>query len=250
MKLFKLISIAGLLLFSSCAEVMQIAQQTLDERKPLTPAEIASGLKEALIVGTGKSVDILSATDGYYRDEMVKIFLPPEAGIIVDNIGKIPGGSRLLEDVLLRINRAAEDAAAEAGPVFVTSIKAMTIRDAVDILNGADDAATQYLQRTSYDQLFTLFRPRIENSLDKKLVGNISTAQSYNTLVGKWNELARSLPGQLAGFQTVEVGLDEYLTQEALEGLFLKIGEEEKRIRENPAARVNDLLKRVFGTLD
>jgi hypothetical protein len=246
----KYLVIIVILLFSSCSELMQIAQQALDEDKPLSQTEIIAGLKEALVVGTGKSVDILGVTDGYYRDEMVKILLPPEADIIVNNIGKIPGGAQLLEDVLLSINRAAEDAVSEAKPIFVNSIKSMTINDAVGILKGEDNAATQYLRRTTYEGLVRLYRPKIKVSLDKKLVGNISTAQSWSTLTGRWNEIAGSAVGQIAGLKTVNIELDEYLTHKGLDGLFLKIEAEEKLIREDPLARVTALLKRVFGSLD
>jgi hypothetical protein len=237
-------------IFSSCAELMQVAQQTLDEDRPLTQSEIIAGLKEALIVGAGKSVDILGATDGYYKDELAKILLPPEADIIVDNIGRVPGGQQLLDDVLLRINRAAEDAVSEAKPIFVNSIRSMTITDAVGILRGEDNAATMYLHRTTYDELLGLYQPKIQTSLDKKLVGNVSTAQSWNTLTSKWNEVAGSLVGQIAGLKPVETKLDEYLTGKALDGLFLKIEGEEKLIRKDPAARATALLKRVFGSVD
>ncbi|MBN1984651.1 MAG: DUF4197 domain-containing protein, partial [Prolixibacteraceae bacterium] len=145
MKLAKTLSVAFLFLLTSCAELMQIAQETLDEGQPLTRTEIVAGLKEALVVGTNKSVDILGVTNGYYKDEMVKILLPPEASVIVDNISKIPGGEKLVEDVILSINRAAEDAVSEAKPIFVNSIKSMTITDAIGILKGTDNAATQYL---------------------------------------------------------------------------------------------------------
>jgi hypothetical protein len=168
----------------------------------------------------------------------------------VDNISKIPGGQDLVEDVLLRINRAAEDAVTEAKPIFVNSIKSMTIPDAVDILKGEDDAATRYLYRTTYNNLYELYRPKIRTSLDKKLVGNTSTAQSWDLLTDKWNKVAGTVVGQVAGLETVEIDLDEYLTAKALEGLFLKIEQEEKHIRENPAARVSDILKRVFGSVD
>lgn len=237
-------------IFSSCAELMQIAQQTFDEEKPLTQTEIVAGLKEALVVGTNKSVDILGATDGYYKDELVKILLPPEADIIVNNIGRVPGGQQLIDDVLLRINRAAEDAVSEAKPIFVNSIKSMTINDAFGILRGENNAATMYLHRTTYDGLYNLYRPKIQTSLDKKLVGNVSTSQSWNTLTSKWNEVAGTLVGQVAGLKPVNTQLDEYLTGKALDGLFLKIEDEEKLIRENPAARVTALLKRVFGSAD
>ncbi|MFW5832157.1 MAG: DUF4197 domain-containing protein [Prolixibacteraceae bacterium] len=239
-----------LLITVSCAELQQIADETLSGEKPLTRSEIVAGLKEALIVGTNKSVEELGVLNGYYMDEMVKIYLPPEADVIVENVGKLPGGQDLIDDVLLRINRAAEDAVSEAKPIFVNAITGMTIPDAVDILKGEDDAATRYLQRTTYDRLYELYRPKIEVSLNKKLVGNVSTAESWNLLTDRWNELAGSVVGRVAGMKPVDVDLDEYLTSQALEGLFLKIQEEEQRIRENPAARVTELLRRVFGSVD
>ena len=250
MKTLRLLPLLLIFLLTGCAELMQLAQQTLEEGQPLTQTEIIAGLKEALVVGTNKSADILGATDGYYKDELVKILLPPEADIIVKNINKVPGGERLLEDVLLKINRAAEDAVSEAKPIFVNSVTSMTITDAVGILKGADNAATQYLHKTTYNQLFDLYRPKIKNSIDKKLVGDISTAKSWNTLTGEWNKIAGTMVGQIAGFKKVEVELDDYLTHKALDGLFLKIENEEKQIRKDPLARVSNLLKRVFGSLD
>ncbi len=239
-----------LLTLSGCAELMQVTQQVSTENKPLTQNEIIAGLKEALIVGINNSSSILGATDGYYKDEMVKILLPPEADVIVKNINKIPGGSDLIEDVLLKINRAAEDAVSEAKPIFVNSIKSMTIADSWAILKGDDNAATQYLRKTTYSQLFELYRPKIKESVEKKLVGNISTAESWNQITRKWNDVAKSMVGQVAGFKPVEIDLEEYLTNKALDGLFLKIEAEEKQIRKDPLARVNSLLKRVFVTLD
>ncbi|WP_340114297.1 DUF4197 domain-containing protein [Maribellus mangrovi] len=238
------------IVLSSCAELTQLAQQTLDTNAPLSQNEIVAGLKEALITGANNSADILGAVDGYYKDELVKIMLPPEADVIVDNIRKIPGGDDLVEDVLLHINRAAEDAAKEAAPIFVGSIKSMTIQDAVGILNGDDDAATQYLHKTTYDQLFELYQPKIKASVEKDLVGNISTKESWDSLTGKYNKVANSVAGEFAGLKPVDTELEDYLTQQALNGLFLKIAAEEKQIRENPAARVTDLLKRVFGSVD
>ncbi len=235
---------------TGCAELMQIAQTTTSSDQPLTQSEITGGLKEALIVGITNSSNILGATDGYYKDELVKILLPPEADIIVKNIGKIPGGNELLEDVLLKINRAAEDAVKDAKPIFVNSIKSMTIDDAVGILKGGEDAATQYLHKTTYDELFKLYRPKIKASLEKKLVGNISTGQSWDALTKKWNDVAKTVVGQMAGLQPVNIELDEYLTNKALDGLFLKISDEEKKIRKDPMARASSLLKRVFGSVD
>jgi hypothetical protein len=250
MKVSKIFFLFLILIITGCAELTQLANQTLSENKPLTQGEIVSGLKEALVVGTSKSIDILGVTDGYYKDELVKILLPPEADVIVNNISRIPGGDKLIEDAILSINRAAEDAVSEAKPIFVNSIKSMTITDAVGILKGEDNAATQYLHKTTYTQLVDLYQPKIKNSIDKKLVGNVSTGQSWDLLTGRWNELANSVVGRVAGLEPVELKLEEYLTQKALNGLFLKIEAQEKQIREDPVARVNDILKRVFGSLD
>ncbi len=250
MKINQFLPFLLLFIFTSCAELMQIAQTTFDEDKPLSQTEITSGLKEALIVGTTNSANILGVTNGYYKDDLVKILLPPEADIIVKNISKIPGGDKLIEDVLLKINRAAEDAVKEAKPIFVNSIKSMSITDAIGILRGEENAATKYLHKTTYNQLFELYRPKIKASVEKKLVGNISTDQSWNSITNKWNEIAKSMIGQIAGFNSVEIELDEYLTHKALDGLFLKIEAEEKLIRKDPMARVNSILKRVFGSID
>lgn len=247
--LYKLLIAVALTVTVSCSELMQIVQQAGGTGQ-LTQNEIVAGLKEALIIGTKKSAERLGATDGYFRDQAVKIFLPPEADIIVENIGRIPGGQGLLDDVLLRINRAAEDAVSEAAPIFVNSITSMTINDAMGILKGDNNAATQYLQRTTYKELFNLYQPKIQASLDKRLVGNISTTQSWNTLTQRYNEVANSMVGQVAGLKPVHVKLDEYLTEKGLDGLFLKIEAEEQLIRKDPAARVTDLLKRVFGSVD
>ena len=231
---------------TSCAELMQVVSTTMGDQ-PLTNTEIIAGLKQALAVGTDSSVARVSKTDGYFRDELIKILLPPEAEIITKNLNRVPGGEKLLNDVVLRINRAAEDAAKEAAPIFIGSITSMTISDGFGILKGGDYAATEYLKRTTSEQLFNLYQPRIRTSIDKKLIGNISTTESWNTLTGEWNKIANSFIGQAAGFTPVNVKLDEYLTQKALDGLFLKIGEEEKKIRTDPVARVTELLRRVFG---
>jgi len=249
MKFYKILPFL-FFLFAGCAELSQLANQTLNQDKPLTQTEIVSGLKEALIVGTNKSADILGVQDGYYKDELVKILLPPEADVIVKNISKIPGGDKLVEDVLLSINRAAEDAVSEAKPIFVNSIKSMTITDAVGILKGENNAATQYLRNSTYEQLTELYKPKIRASIDKKLVGNVSTAQSWDMLTGRWNDVANSVVGKVAGLQPVDVKLDEYLTKKALDGLFLKIEDQEKLIRKDPVARVNEILRRVFGSID
>ncbi|HNQ37085.1 MAG TPA: DUF4197 domain-containing protein [Prolixibacteraceae bacterium] len=231
---------------TGCVELQQI-MGTMMAGQPLTTTEIIAGLKQALTIGADSSLKRISKTDGYYRDELIKILLPPEAKTITDNLARIPGGEKLVEDVVLRINRAAEDAAREALPIFASAVTGMTIQDGLAILKGHPTAATDYLRSNTYDQLFALYQPKIKNSIDKKLIGNISTAESWNKLTTEWNKIANSLVGQMAGFKPVNVQLDSYLTGKALDGLFLKVGEEEKKIRTDPVARVTELLKRVFG---
>ncbi|MEE4214791.1 MAG: DUF4197 domain-containing protein [Bacteroidales bacterium] len=237
------------LLLNSCAELMTVLNSAAGGA-PLTEAEVVEGLKEALMTGARNSAQELARQNGYYGDEIIKIYLPEEASVIVDNISKIPGGQQLVDDVILRINRAAEDAAREVAPIFVNSIRQMTVRDAFDILRGEDNAATQYLKQTTYDELFNLYSPRIRASVEKDLVGGISTQDSWDALTGQWNKFAGSLAGRLAGVHPVETNLGNYLTAKALDGMFVKVAAEELKIREDVNARVSPILRKVFGSLD
>jgi hypothetical protein len=238
-----------LLILSSCVEIQDILETSLGSGQ-LTSEEVSFGLKEALQIGTKQSIDILSAMDGFFKDELVKILLPKEAERVAKVIRKIPGGNKIIRDIVLQLNRAAEDAVKEAGPIFYKAIKSLTIEDAFNILRGADNAATQFLKDQTYSQLEALFKPKISNSLDKVLVGNISTNQSWDLFTRKYNQVAKSVAGQVAGLKPFDLRLEDYVTQKALDALFFKIGLEEKKIRENPLARTTMLLKRVFGSLD
>jgi len=215
---------------------------------PLTEREVADGLKEALTTGARNAAARLAAENGYYGDEALRIPLPDEARVIVDNISRIPGGEKLVEDVVVRVNRAAEDAAGEAAPVFVSAVTEMTIADAFGILRGEDDAATAYLRRTTGEELYALYRPRIATSTSKEIVGGVSTRESWESLTGTWNRLADSLVGRAAGFNTVQTDLDDFLTRKALDGLFTLIAQEELKIRTDVSARVTPILRRVFGS--
>ena len=239
--------IITLFTFNSCAELTQIAQSASNQNLPLTNAEIISGLKEAILVGTDSAITHLSAIDGYLKDQAVKILLPPEAKSIMDNVSKLPGGAKLVDDVIVRINHAAEDAAKGAKPIFVKSIQEMTFADGLQILRGPNNSATSYFRQKTSEQLTELYRPKIRESLNKNLVAGISTQQSWNELTTNWNKLAGSMVGQIAGFKKVDVKLEDYILQQALNGLFLKIEEREKDIRANANARVTGILKRVFG---
>jgi hypothetical protein len=168
----------------------------------------------------------------------------------MDNLSRIPGGDKMVEDVILRINRAAEDAAKEVAPIFVNSISQMTIGDAFAILKGEDNAATQYLSNTTRTELYQLYKPKIRQSTEKDIVGGISTKESWEALTGKWNLFASSVMGRMGGFEVVNTDLDDYLTNRALDGVFLKVQDEEKKIRTNVSARITPLLEKVFGSLD
>lgn len=248
MKAKALIIVAVFVFLAGCAEVLNMVQTT--GTLPLTEADVVNGLKEALMTGAKNSAQKLAAENGYYGDETVKILLPDEARTIVDNISRIPGGDKLVQDVVLRINRAAEDAAKEAAPIFVNSVKQMSIKDAFGILNGADNAATEYLRGTTYNELYALYKPKIQASTDKKIVGNVSTTESWVALTGKWNSLANSVAGKLAGFKPVNTDLNDYLTNRALTGMFTKVQLEELKIRKDVSARITPILQRVFGSLD
>ncbi|MFO7769631.1 MAG: DUF4197 domain-containing protein [bacterium] len=235
-------------LLTGCAEALKVLEDA--SSAPLTEQEVAEGLKQALTTGARNAAEELSARDGYYGDAVLRIALPEEAGMIVDNISRIPGGERLVEDVVIRINRAAEDAAREAAPVFVSAITEMTIADAWGILRGEEDAATEYLRRTTGEELYALYQPRIAASTSREIVGDISTKDSWESLTGSWNRLADSAGGRLAGLGSVDTDLDDFLTRKALDGLFLKIAEQEHRIRTDASARVTPLLRKVFGSAD
>ena len=233
---------------NSSAQLSNILRSVKKNNLPLSNTEIVDGLKEALRVGTDSAVTHLSAVDGYLKDLTIKILLPPEAKNITENLSKLPGGSKLVDDVITRINRAAEDAAKGATPIFVKSINEMTFADALQILKGPDNAATQYFEQKTSQQLAELYRPKIRESLNKDLVAGISTQQSWNELTKTWNQIAGSPIGEMTGMKVVKVQLEDYILEKALKGLFLKIAEREKDIRNNAHAQVTTLLKKVFGS--
>lgn len=241
-------SIRIFLAFIAITSLVSCTKEDLDKilsSQALSNEEIIAGLKSALNVGTDTSVSILNKVDGYYADQAVKILLPPEAEAIYTNISKVPGGETLLEETVKKLNRAAEDAAAEAKPIFVDAITGITITDGLDILNGDDSAATSYLKGKTFTPLTNAFQPKIQVSLDKKIIGNVSASSAYSDLVSAYN--TASLNGILFAKITTNT-LSEHVTQRALDGLFKKVADEEKAIRTDPIARVTDILKKVFGS--
>jgi hypothetical protein len=195
--------------------------------------DIAKGLKEALRVGTGNAVRTTSAPGGFLDDPEIHIPLPGQLGSLSKALRGV-GMSSQVDQLEVTMNRAAERAAGEAAPVFLDAIGRMSFDDARQILEGEDTAATQYFRRTTSDPLTTRFRPIVESSMKE-----VGLVQQYDALVGRFTSLplAKAPSLDLAG----------YVTQKALDGLFLVVGEEERKIRADPAARTTDLLRQVFG---
>ena len=212
-----------------------------------TDSEIGSGLKEALNVGINKGVSELIQTDGYFKNELIKILLPPEAQKVESIITKyVPGGQKLVDDAILKMNRAAEDAANEAKPIFVDAIKGMSFTDAKNILFGADNAATVYLKDKTYQSLVSAYSPKIEASLSK-----VGASQAWTALADPYNKFANSAAGKLVkDAKPINPDLGAYVTEKALDGLFFKVKDEEKNIRDNLSARGSQLLQKVFGFMD
>ncbi len=215
---------------SSCDEILDYLQ--------LSDAEVAQALKEALTVGTDTSVSRGSAVNGYFGNEIIKILLPPEAQPILSVINQVPGGQTLLNEVVLKVNRAAEQAAVEATPIFVNAITGITISDALGILNGNDDAATLYLKGATQEQIITAFRPHIVSSLEA-----VGAQSAWQTLTSNYNTVAPFL-----GQPQVNTDLADHTTRKATDGLFVMVAEEEGKIRNDVSHRVSDLLQRVFGS--
>ncbi|MCZ8353186.1 MAG: DUF4197 domain-containing protein [Cyclobacteriaceae bacterium] len=201
---------------------------------PLTTAEVGEGLKEALVNGISKGSDRVSQLDGYFKNPEIKIPFPPEAKKVEDKLRQI-GMDKQVDEFIVTLNRGAENAAKEAKPIFISAIKQMTIEDAWGILKGNENAATNYLQRTTSAALKEKFKPVIQASLDK-----VNATKYYSDLVNTYNKIPF--------VEKVNPDLNEYATNLAMRGLFLQIEKEEKNIRKDPLARTSDLLKRVFGT--
>ena len=202
----------------------------------LSNDEVGNGLKEALQIGISKGADALSQKGGYLNSAY-KILLPPEAQKISDKLKMVPGFNNFEEKAIEKINAAAEDAAVKAKPIFMNAIKQMTLKDAMNILMGEKNAATEYLKKTTFQQLYDEFNPIIVTSLDK------FEARKY------WTE-GTTAYNKIPLVQKANPNLDDYVTTQALNGLFSMVAEKELAIRKNPAERVSDLLKKVFAKQD
>ena len=228
--------IALCLAFSGCAELQQVASQLPQAGSILSTADIAAGLREALDNGIDKQVTKLTAVDGFYKNQLVKILLPPELQKVDKTLRDI-GLSNLADEGLKMMNRAAEDAVKEATPIFVSAVKNITFTDAKNILMGNDEAATSYLRKSTTSQLYAKFNPIIKTSFSK-----VGADKVWKNIITKYNTVPL--------VQKVNPDLTDYVTNEALDGVYKMIAVEEKDIRTNINTRTSVLLKKVFAAQD
>lgn len=218
------------------ADIQRALDTVLGEDGQLTNAEISSGLKQALEFGIGEGAEQLSQTDGYFKSAY-KILLPAEARKVTDKLQNVPGFAQIENIILEKINRGAEDAAKKAKPIFVNAIRKMTFSDALNILMGEQDAATKYLEGSTYDPLYSEFNPVIIESLDK-----FDARKVWSDAVNAYNKIPF--------VEKADPDLGDYVTTQALVGLFSVVEKKEVQIRKNVNARTTDLLKKVFAKQD
>ncbi len=218
--------------FSSCDVISQLPKVG---GTGITESEAAAGIKEALGQGLGKAVFQLNKEDGFFKDAFYKILLPPDAKKIENTLRNV-GMSNMVDKAILQINRAAEDAAGFAKPIFVDAIKNMSLADAIGLVRNGDTSATHFFRVKTTDQLIAAFLPVIKGSLDK-----LNATRYYTDLVNTYNNFPTT-------FKKLNPDLPGHVTYRAVDALFDLVSKEEKNIRQNFAARTTDLLKKVFGT--
>lgn len=195
---------------------------------------VASGLKEALSVGTKNAVGALSKKDGYFGNEAVKILLPENVRRVGDAL-RMAGYQKEVDAFILSMNRAAEKAAPKAADIFAGAIRSMSISDAQRILNGGNTAATEYFKSKTSSQLFDAFKPDVSQSMNE-----VGVTKAYKAMTDRYTAM-------MPFVKTESLDLDRYVTNKSLDGLFYMVGQEETKIRTNPAARTTELLEKVFA---
>ena len=215
--------------------------------------DAVQALKAALNEGAKVASAQLSKEDAYYKNPLYYIDLPPETEKLVATVSKLPNGKKNIENVILRLNRTAEACAADIIPVFVEAITGMTVGDGVAIVTGKDNAATEYLKKKTYEQLVSLYKPKISAALDQKLVGGMSANEAWEKLTATYNKAGgtankvSSIFGKEA-VKEVDIDLAQYATEKALDAVFLKIADEEAEIRDKPLEYSSDIIRKVFGS--
>ncbi|MAC94484.1 MAG: hypothetical protein CMC96_03165 [Flavobacteriales bacterium] len=223
----------------ACSELNQIVNElptTMEQTSEPSTFEMGEGLKAALEKGTIQGVVDLAKGGGYLSNEAYKIYFPPSAQKVENTLRDL-GFNDEVDRLVVSLNKAAENAVSEAKPLFIEAIRGMSIADAKGILFGADTAATNYLKRKTAAQLHQKFEPKIQASLNE-----VNATKYWADIMTQYNKIPL--------VEKVETNLSRYVTERAVDGLFLKIAEEEKAIRENPQQRTTDLLKKVFGYAD
>jgi len=237
MKTFRIILIGLLVSFGSTGLQAQLlknlGKMLSSEEKGLSAEDAAAGIREALTKGTENSVKLVSAVDGYFGNPKIKIPFPPEAEQIEQKLRAIGLGYKV-DEAILTMNRAAEHAAKDIQPIFVNAIKKMTISDAIGIVNGDVHAATEYLHRTTFDQLFQQIKPIVQNSLEA-----VDATKYWDDIINTYNTIPF--------VKKMNPDLAEYVTLKAIDGLFVMVAQEEEKIRKDPVARTTELLQKVFG---
>lgn len=220
----------------ACGELQQVVNQLPQSTSGIGTLDIAAGLREALDLGIDKQVSKLTQEDGFFKNELVKILLPEELQK-VDKTLRDVGLGKLADEGLKVLNRAAEDAVGEATPIFINAVKGITFSDAKGILLGSDNAATQYLTSNTQTELYAKFNPVIKQSFDK-----VGAAEIWSNLITRYNNIPLT--------KNVNPDLTDYVTQEALKGVYTMIAQEEKEIRTKVSSRSTDLLQKVFALQD
>ncbi len=230
-KLFTLLTFCMLTL-SSCDVLQNLPTGTVGTG--ISQAEAGQGIKEALSQGLVKAVLQLNTTDGFYKDNLYKILLPPEAKKIENTLRTI-GLNSMVDKAILSINRGAEDAAGYAKPIFVDALKSMTLQDAIGLVRNGDTSATHFFREKTTQKLMTAFKPVIQASLDK-----VDATKYYGDLINNYNNLPTT-------FTKLNPNLADFVTLKATDALFNLVAKEEQNIRTNIAARTTDILRKVFG---
>jgi len=234
-KIYFLVLIAILSIQNTEAQLLKDAKKLISSgSNGLTEKDAADGIKEALVNGTGESVKLVSIVDGYWGNPEIKIPFPSEAKEMESKLRTIGMGKKV-DEFNVSMNRAAEKAANEAKTIFIAAIKVMTVKDAVNIVKGQNNAATMYLKNTTSPELKDKFQPIIKTSLD-----NVNATKYWSDLITAYNKIPL--------VKKINPDLPGYVTGKAIDGLFIMIAKEELKIRKDPLARTSELLKKVFGT--
>lgn len=257
-------------LFFSCDSILDMLGLSSNGSTLFTNTEAVEAMKSALNIGAKSSSDQLCKEDAYYKTAL-KIFLPDEVYSALDAVDELKDlevfgfdigsavsnlSGKLVENVVLSVNRSAEHAAKDVVPIFSKAITGMTVQDGIKIVTGEDDAATEYLKENTYSELMELYQPMMDEVLKKDLIGEVSANDAWNNLRNQFNNIVTNNAVKVAAAlakktlpDPINTNLSEYVTGKALDGLFVKVAEEEGKIRENPFGYPSDIVKKVFGAV-